>query len=311
MNSYDCVIIGAGPAGLTAGIYVSRGGFKTLILEKLAAGGQVLLTSEIENYPGFPGGVKSFELMERMEAQAKSFGVVLEYKEAEKIRVESPEDPLKRAFILNDEIKSRSLIIASGAGPKRLNVPKEDEFIGRGVSYCATCDGPLYRGREVAVVGGGDKAVEEALFLSRLAGKVTLIHRRSEFRAANILRERLKEAQNVALVLESVVEEISGDKAVRGLKLRGVKSRELFEISVDGVFIFIGINPNTGFLKGVLSLDDGGFITADERMRTPLEGMFACGDCRRKDLYQLVTACGDGASAGFSAVKYLELLKKS
>ncbi|MDD4910567.1 MAG: thioredoxin-disulfide reductase [Candidatus Omnitrophica bacterium] len=304
-DTYDCIIIGASAAGLTAGIYTGRALYNTLILERLCVGGQIILTERIENYPGFPEGIGSFELAERLRKQAEGFGVRIEEGEAIRIGAGHAADE-KQVFTADREFRSRALIIASGASPKKLGIPGESELSGKGVSYCATCDGPLYRGKEVIVIGGGDKAIEEALFLSRIAKKVTIVHRRDRFRASRILQKRAEASGNIHFALDSVVEEITGSARVEAVKITNVKTGKKDAMPADGVFIFVGILPNTEFAGGALKLDKDGFILTDELMNTGSSGIFACGDCRRKDLYQFITACGDGAQAGFSAVKYLE-----
>jgi len=305
---YDCIIIGAGAAGLTAGIYAGRARLSTLILEGCSVGGQIIFTEKVDNYPGFPEGIGSYELIQKMQRQAENSGVEIAYEEARQITVDEKTQE-KTIFTPNKKFTSRTVIIATGAAPKKMDIPGEKEFTGRGVSYCAICDGPLYKGKDVVVIGGGDKAIEEALFLSRLANKVTVIHRRTTLRASKVLKEQAEKEKNINFILECLPEEIKGTDSVESVRIRNVKTQKTDIIPTSGVFIFVGIVPNTEFVRDFLTLDERGFIITDEAMNAGKAGIFACGDCRKKELYQLVTACGDGAQAGFSAVKYLDTLK--
>jgi len=307
---YDVIIIGGGPAGLTAGLYTSRARVSTLLIEKLGIGGQAAITDRVENYPGFIEGVAGPELVHNMEEQAKSFGVKTLFGEVTRIEV-SDGDSVKKVF-MHDEPEPYhclAIIVAAGHEQRKLGVPGEWGLTGRGVSYCATCDGAFFRDRAVAVVGGGDVAVEEALFLTRFVSKVYIIHRRDRLRATKILQERAAKNDKVALVLDSVVDEISGDATVNGVKLRNVNTGETSFLSVDGVFVFIGWNPNPSFLGGLVDKSEDGYIIVDKEMRTSQEGIFACGDCCEKNLRQIVAACGDGATAAFSAQHYVETIK--
>ena len=303
---YDVIIIGAGPAGLTAGLYTGRYRMKTLILEKIAVGGQITMSAIIENYPGFPGGISTTELVQKMEEQTREAGAEIE--SAEVIAVES--DPADAPYVhtiktADKNFKAKTIIISSGAHWKRLGVPGEEKFVGRGVSFCATCDAPFFRNKEIVVVGGGDKAVEEAIFLASYAAKVTIIHRRKELRAAGILQEKAKANPKIDFVLDSVVEEISGENKVAAVKVKNVLTNSVVTIPCQGVFVFVGIIPSTDFLKKQLAADAAGFIITDDKMRSSIDGIFACGDCRSKDLYQVITACGEAAQAAFSAHNYL------
>jgi len=300
---HDLIIIGAGPAGLTAGIYAGRYRLNTLILEKMNFGGQIILSETIENFPGFPEGVTTQELMERFKKQLDVLGVPIEYEEVEEIL------PVKEGgYAVKTSSKTyeaKTLIIASGAASKRLGVAGEERLIGRGVSYCATCDGPIFKDKEVVVIGGGDRAVEEALFLSRYAKKVTLIHRRQELRASGILQEKAAGEIKIEFALESVIEEIIGEARVEAVRIRNVKNNRGQNISCQGVFVFVGIEPNTVFLRNLLHVDESGFIMTDQESKTSREGIFACGDCCKKSLYQVITACGEGATAAEAVHKYL------
>jgi thioredoxin reductase (NADPH) len=303
---YDVVIIGAGPGGLTAGLYSGRYRMKTLILEKIAIGGQITMSATIENYPGFSGGISTSELVQKMEEQAKEAGAEIE--SAEVISVES--DPANAPYVHTiktaDKIfNAKTVIVASGAHWKRLGVPGEEKLIGRGVSFCATCDAPFFKNKEIIVVGGGDKAIEEAIFLTSYAAKVTIIHRRKELRATEILQEKAKANPKINFVLDSVVEEISGENKVAAVKVKNVLTGSMTTIACQGVFVFVGIIPSTDFLKKQLATDNTGFIITDDKMKSSIEGIFACGDCRSKDLYQVITACGEAAQAAFAAHNYL------
>jgi len=304
---FDAVIIGAGPAGLTAGLYAGRFKLKTIILERMSPGGQIILSSFIENYPGFPGGVATQELIEKMKQQVKDVEVGISMDEALGIDcLEEGVSPLYNIKGAGNNYRTRTIVIASGAAAKKLNVLGEDKFVGKGVSYCATCDGPLYRNKEVVVVGGGDRAFEEALFLTEYASKVTLVHRRQGFRASEILIEKARANSKISFLLDTVIEEIVGVGTKIGeLKLKNVITHSTSVLHCDGIFIFIGIIPNVHFLKNQLRTDELGFIITDSSGATSKKGIFACGDCCRKDLYQVVNACGEAAVAVFSAHKYL------
>jgi len=299
---YDLIIVGAGPAGLTAALYAARFRMKALIFERLAVGGQIILSPTIENFPGFPGGINTQELIDRMKKQIDDLGIAVSFEEVTKI---VSEDNLFTVETEGQSYKSKSVIIASGAQSKRLGVPGEDKFIGRGVSYCGTCDGPLFRDKEVIVVGGGDRAIEEAIFLSSYASKVTLVHRRQGFRASKILEEQARNNPKISFLLDSVMLEIFGSNKVEGVKIKNLRDNSLSSFVCQGVFIFVGISPNTGFVKNCLELDELGFIMTPRSADTSRAGIFACGDCCKKDLYQVINACGEGAQAADSAYKYL------
>ncbi|MCD6134945.1 MAG: thioredoxin-disulfide reductase [Candidatus Omnitrophica bacterium] len=304
---YDLAVIGAGPAGLTAAIYAARARLKTVVLESFALVSQVSLTEEIENYPGFVEGIKGFELLQNFKRQAERFGAEFVLQEA--VAIEKRE----KIWIIRTSppgsVKSLAVIVATGASAKKLGIKGEDKFRGKGVSYCATCDGAFFRNKVVCVIGGGDTAVEEALFLTRFASKVKLIHRRQQLRAAKILQERVFSHFQVELVLNSLPQEIVGEGKVSGVKVLNKETRKENIIECEGVFIFVGNVPNTDFVKSLLGCDEGGYIEVDAGMKTSQEGIFACGDCCSKFLRQVVTACGDGAVAAFSVQKYLEDLK--
>ncbi|MDD5512835.1 MAG: thioredoxin-disulfide reductase [Candidatus Omnitrophica bacterium] len=306
MQQYDLIIIGAGPAGLTAGLYAGRFQINTLIMEKISFGGQITLSSTIENYPGFPGGISTHELMDKFKAQVDELGVKTQDSEVTEIIPEKQGAGIfYRVRSTQGDYLCKALIIASGAQARRLGVDGEERLIGRGVSYCGTCDGPLFRNKEVVLIGGGDRAVEEAIFLSGYANKVIVVHRRQEFRASKILVERAKNNPRISFVLDSVVRKICGENRVESVILSNVKSHRETTVECQGVFVFVGIAPNTDFLKKVLQINEAGFIITKPDQETSLSGVFACGDCIEKSLYQVVNACGEAAVAANSAHKYL------
>jgi len=307
---YDIVIVGGGPGGLTAGLYASRASQKVLLLEGNSTVSQITVTDMIENYPGIPE-IGGFELIDRFKKQAVGFGLDIRSEHVTSIdKVQLGDVEGWTVKTNNAEYKALSIIFSTGAEWRHLGVPGEEELIGRGVSFCATCDAPFYRNREVAVVGGGDTAVQEAIYLTKFAGKVTLIHRRNRLRATGILQERAFANEKIDFAWDSVVEEILGDSGVTGVKIKNVKTPgETREIPVDGVFMFIGLTPNTKLVEGLVNLDKGGYIIADSDMKTSANGIFACGDCISKSLRQVITACGDGATAANSAELYVDELK--
>ncbi|MFC1675252.1 thioredoxin-disulfide reductase [Candidatus Omnitrophota bacterium] len=303
---HDLIIIGAGPAGLTAGLYAARFGLKTVIIEKMSVGGQILLSPGIENFPGFPESIPTGELVERFRKQVTDLGVRIESEEALEIAASKGlKNPIFGIKAQEKSFEAKSLIIATGAQYKKLGVEGEEKFIGRGVSYCGTCDGPMFKNKEIAVVGGGDRAIEEAIFLTGYASKVSLIHRRAQLRASKVLEDKARRSRKIDLVLDSVIEEVTGENKVNGVNLKNVKTGAKKKLFCEGVFIFVGIAPDTGIVKKLLDLDEKGFIITDNKMKSSKDGIFACGDCREKSLYQVVTACADGATAADSAHKYL------
>jgi thioredoxin reductase (NADPH) len=308
---HDIIIIGSGPAGLTAGIYACRSKLKTLMLTSQVNPSLITITDMVENYPGFPGGISGYELVERFKEQALSFGLEIVDKDVSSVeKITADGRDAWRVSTYDAAFEAHALIIATGTEYAHLNVPGELEFTGKGVSYCATCDGPFYRGVHVAVVGGGNAAVQEAIFLTRFASKVTLIHRRDRLRADKILQEKAFANEKISFLWDSVVEEITGEGLVKSVRVRNVKDPGSTQaLDVEGVFIFTGTIPNTGFLKGIVDCDDKGFIKADDTMKTSVPGIYACGDCTRKLLRQVVTACGDGATAAFAAEQYIDELR--
>lgn len=301
---YDVIIIGGGPAGLAAGLYAGRARLRTLILEKATTGGQAATTELIENYPGFPDGVGGYELSQTMRQQAERFGCqIQEIKPV--INIEADGD----IRLVNTEVeafRAKTVIVATGTEARTLGVPGESEFRGKGVSYCATCDGAFYRDKVVAVVGGGNSAVEEAVFLTKFASKVYIVHRRSELRADKILQERALNNPKIEMLWDSHLKKILGNGKVEEIVLENKKTHERSEIKVDGVFFYIGLVPNTTFCEGVLDLDDGDFVITSESLMTSLPGVFACGDCRANLLKQVAVAVGEGALAAVEADKYIE-----
>lgn len=302
---YDLVIVGGGPAGLTAGLYAARARLKTRLVEKLSPGGQVLTTDWVENYPGFPEGVSGFELMDRMRQQAERFD--LEIANGEVMAVERQGD-LIRLRCDGEDLLGRTFVIASGAMPNTLGVPGEAELTGKGVSYCATCDGPFYKEAEVAVIGGGDTAAQEALFLTRFASKVHLCHRRDELRATGVLRERLQAQPKIEIHWSTCITQIEagGSGQVAGAVLQDLKTGLTVLLPVQGVFFFVGTKPSTGFLKGFVDLDERGFVKTDAELATSQPGVWAAGDVRAKTLRQISTAVGDGAVAAYQAERHIE-----
>ncbi len=301
-TTYDVVIIGGGPAGLTAGIYTGRANLKTVILEKGLPGGQIAQTEEVENYPGFPEPISGPELSERMVQQAKRFGAEIIMEEVQGLE-KTPQGFVVKGY--EQEYPARTVILATGANPKKLGVPGEEKFYGRGVSTCATCDGFFYRGKEVVVVGGGDAAVEEGLFLTKFASKVTLVHRRNELRANKTAQARAFANPKMQFIWDTVVEEVLGEETVRGVRLRNLQSGERYEYPTDGVFIFIGHEPNTGFLGGLVALRPDGYIEVREEIFTSVPGVFAAGDVADPIYRQLSTSVGAGTRAAMMAERYL------
>lgn len=300
---YDVAIIGAGPAGLAAGVYAARAKLSTVILEKMFPGGQAALTHKIENYPGFSEGVNGMELTDAMRHQAEKVGAKFINGDVEKIE---KKDDVFTVFMRGENIQAKTVILATGAQPRKLEVKGEKEFIGRGVSYCATCDGAFYKDKTIALVGGGDTAIEEALYLTRYASTIYVIHRRDELRATKILQERAFKNEKIKFIWDSVVKEIKGKDGVEEVVVENLKTGKVDSISVDGIFVAIGYTPNTEFVKDLVQLDEQGYIITDERMKTKTPGLFAAGDLRQKPLRQVVTAVADGAVAAVEAEKFLE-----
>lgn len=298
---YEIAIIGGGPAGLTAAIYGARGVRKTILIERGMPGGQAAATNIIENYPGFPEGITGAELMQKFYDHAKRFGV--ENLSSEIVKIDFSED--KKISSGSKDIIAKTIILATGTQSRRLDVPGEKEFQGRGISYCATCDGAFFKGKKVAVIGGGDSALEEAQFLSKFAEEVIIIHRRDSFRGTKLLQERVLNNEKISVRWNALVKEIKGANMVETLVLKKVDTGEIFSEQADGVFVYVGSLPNTDFLKGIVELNDEGYIKTDNFFQTNVKGVFAAGDVREKLFRQVSTAVGDGAAAAMAAEKYL------
>jgi len=301
-SPFELIIIGGGPAGLTAGIYAKRAGIDAILIEKALPGGLITTTELVENYPGFPEGVSGIDLGQKLEDQAKKNGLDIIFGKAVRIEVNKGR---KVVFTEENSYSTKTVIIATGSEPKKLGVPGEEDFIGKGVSYCATCDGPFYKDKNIAVVGGGNGALEEALFLTKFAKLVTIIHRRKDLRADKMLIDRAASNPKIFMKLDTLVDEIKGDEKVRSLKLTDTSSNKKSSMNVDGVFIYAGLMPNTDFVKENIKLDDNGHIITDEKLATNIPGIYAAGDVRKKILRQVVTSVADGAIALNSVKEYL------
>jgi len=302
IKTHDVIIIGGGPAGLTAGIYASRAKLKTVLIEKGLAGGQISVTEKVENYAGFSAGAGQ-ELIDIMEGQAKEFGTEMVLGEVEAVQFGGD---TKIVTTNRGEYRAPVVILATGSHSRKLHVPGEDEFMGRGVSFCATCDGPFYEGLPVMVVGGGDAAVEEGLALTRFAQKVYIVHRRDALRATRIVQERAFANDKIEFIWDSVVEELKGGEQLEQVVVKNVKDGQRREFTISGIFVYIGFIPNTDFVADKVEMDERGYIITNDVMETSVPGVYAAGDCRQKLLRQAVTAAGDGATAAFAAEKYLE-----
>jgi thioredoxin reductase (NADPH) len=299
----DLIIIGAGPAGLTAGLYASRSCLKTLLFERLVPGGQIIMTHWVENYSGFPEGISGYDLVDRMKRQAENAGLVIQSQAVTRLEL-SPEK--KVVHTPEGPHETKALILTTGATPMKLGVTGEALLTGKGISYCATCDGPFYRDEEVAVIGAGDTALEEAVYLTRFASKVYLIHRRDKLRGIKLLQDRVMSEEKIEIVWDSVATRIVGKTEVEGLDLKNVKTEEESHLPVRGVFIFVGYSPNNELVKGLLETDEAGFVVTNRDMETSIPGVFAAGDIRSKLLRQVSTAVGEGATAAVAAEKYIE-----
>ncbi len=301
-REYEVVIVGGGPAGLTAGLYTSRARLNSLLIEKGAVGGQIVDAEQVENYPGFPEGISGFELGQLIHRQATKYGLKTIIAE-----VTGVEPQQKQIMVKTTEgnFIAKAVIIASGSERRKLGIPGEEEFTGKGVSYCATCDAAFFKGLPVAVVGGGNAAITEALHLTRFASRVTVIHRRNQLRANGIMREKALSEPKIEFLWDTVAEEIEGENSVTRIKLRQVKTGEKSTLDIAGVFISVGLKPSTDYLRGVVSLDNGGYVITNDKMETEIPGIFAAGDIRRNSARQAITAAGDGATAAFYAEKFI------
>lgn len=302
----DVVIIGAGPAGMSAALYASRANLKTLMIEAGAPGGELMNTAEIENYPGYPR-IDGPDLAQHFYQSATAFGAEVVYGQVD--RVEVDENNLKQVYVGDTRYEAPAVIVATGAHHRKLGLPSEEAMAGKGVSYCAVCDGFFFRNKEIVVVGGGDSAVEEGTYLTQFADKVTIIHRRDELRAQEILQERAFNNPKIDFLWNSVVEEFVGDEKLDGVQVRNIQSDEVTHYPAEGAFIYIGIVPNSSFLDGLNVMDEEGWVLTDDEMMTEVPGLFAAGDIRQKALRQVATAVGDGSTAGQAAYNYIQLLK--
>jgi thioredoxin reductase (NADPH) len=307
---YDVVIVGGGPAGLCAGLYAARAKLSTLIIDKLVPGGQILNTELVEDYPGFES-ILGPDLAARMQAHAEKFGAQIVMDEVVEVRSEGPDHRVKVVKTFEQEYRAKAVIVTAGGNPNRLGVPGEERLNARGVSYCAVCDGPFFNNRVLAVVGGGDAAVEEGTFLTKYASKVYLIHRRDQLRAQKILQDRLLANPKVEVLWNHEVDEILGEQTVNAVKLRNNKTGETRTLDVGGVFIFIGFSPNSDILKGQVQLDAGGHIITNALMETGIPGIYAAGDIRAQLARQVTTAVGDATTAAIAAEKYIEALHEA
>lgn len=301
---YDMVIVGGGPGGYTAALYGARAGLKVIVLEKMSAGGQIALTHQVDNYPGFVDGIDGFTLGMNMQQQAHRFGAETAYVQVTKLELEGK---IKRVHTDSGVFLARTVSLSTGAAPRTLGIPMEQELTGQGVHYCAACDGMFYRGKTVVVVGGGNSAAADALVLSRIAKKVILVHRRDTLRATKIYHEQLMQAQNVEFMWDSAVKEILHNGKVTGLKIQNLRSGEWTEVACDGIFVSVGRKPASELAAGQLALDEGGYIIAGETTATSIPGVYAVGDVRTKQLRQVVTAVADGAAAAHMAEEYLSI----
>jgi thioredoxin reductase (NADPH) len=300
---YKVIIVGGGPAGLTAGLYTSRSRLNTLLIEIGLLGGQMTITELIENYPGFPQGINGDELSHLMEEQAKRFELEVVSQDVVEVKLEGDKKVVKTE---EGSYLCEALIICTGTEYRKLGVPGEKEFAGKGVSYCATCDGAFFKDSQIVVVGGGDSALTEALYLTKFVKELTIVHRRDALRGTKIYQERVFANPKIKLLWNSVIQEIKGDSVVRSVVVKNVKTGEVNEHPIEGAFLFVGLLPRTQFLKGLVNVDEAGYIITDENCETSVKGIFAAGDCRKKLLRQVATAVGDGATAAFAVEKYLE-----
>ncbi|MBS3779170.1 MAG: thioredoxin-disulfide reductase [Desulfovermiculus sp.] len=305
MKPFDSVVIGGGPAGMTACLYILRAGANVAWVEKMAPGGQVLMTDWIDNYPGFPEGIKGYELVDRMAQHLEGFSF---QKYTEEVAGIQPEEKTHRIQVGEDWIEAKTVVLCPGAEHKELGLPGEDRLAGRGVSYCGLCDGQFFKDQVIACIGGGNTALEDSLYLSGIVQKVYLIHRRDAFRGDKVYQDKVLSQKNIEVMWDTKPQEILGQDQVEGLKIENVKSNTSSELDVDGVFIFVGINPQSGFIPQDVERDSNGFIVTDTEMRTSVPGIFAAGDIRSKRCWQISTAVGDGATAGHSAQLYLQEL---
>lgn len=306
MRRFDAVVIGGGPAGLTAAMYLLRSELTVALVEKLAPGGQLLMTERIDNYPGFPEGIPAWELSDLFAAHVAKWENDGFARLNDEVRTIEPGETVHRVLVGDEWIEARALIVCSGARYRSVGIPGEKELVGKGVSYCALCDGNFFRGRDVAVIGGGNSALEESLYLSRLVNRLYLIHRRDDFRASKCYQDKCELNPKLEILRSTVVSKINGEKEVTGITVKDLKSGEERDIPVEGVFVFVGFEPHAGFMPGELEKDAQGFLKTDQEMRTNIPGIFAAGDIRSKHCRQVASAVGDGATAASAAISYLE-----
>jgi len=304
-KEYDVIILGAGPAGITAGIYTGRALLKTLIVEEKMIGGEAASTDRIENYPGFPEGISGLELMDNMKKQAEKFKTQFLMSTVHNVAVSEEK---KTVIADQGEFSARTLIVATGSSPKSLGIPGEQKFKGRGISYCATCDAPFFKDKDIAVIGAGNSGIQESLFLLEYVRSIKIIEFLPHMTAEKILQERIKQKNNVTFYLNSKLRSINGSQTVESVTIEKRETGEKTELPVDGVFVWVGLKPNTELFKGMLNLDDYGFILTDEFLKTNIDGIFAAGDVRKKILRQVATSVGDGALSAYSALQYIESL---
>jgi thioredoxin reductase (NADPH) len=300
---YDVMVIGGGGAGLTAALYTSRANLSTILFEKLVSGGQIASTDLVENYPGFTEGVLGAEIAQKMEAQAVRYGTQIVYEEVKSL---SKKGDFFEAASPEASYTARTVILAMGASFRTIGIPNEKELTGKGVSYCATCDGAFFKGKKVIAVGGGDSALQEGIFLTRFADRVTIVHRRDKLRASPILQERAKTNPKINFIWDVVVDKIEGEKKVEAVLLKNVKTGEIQKVPADGIFVFIGHDPNSGLAKGFVALDEKGYVAADASFATSVPGVFAAGEVRKGAVRQLVAACGEGCGAALAAQAFLD-----
>jgi len=300
---YEILVLGAGPAGLTAAIYAARSRLSVLVIEQMLSGGQIATTEKIENYPGFPQGIGGFELGQLLEEQARNFGAEMAMATVQKVSLTGN---IKEVHTTEGVFRGKTLIIAAGTRSRSLGVPGEEELVGRGVSYCVTCDGSFFQGKDVMVVGGGDSALEEALALTKFAAKVYIVHRRSELRAIRILQERINNHEQIEVFYNTIVKKINGSSQVESVTLHDLAQNKTWDVALNGIFLYVGLTPNTDFLNGDLERTSEGYLVTTNAMETSIPGVFAAGDIREKGLRQVVTAVADGAVAAISAERYLD-----
>ncbi len=299
---YDVVIIGGGPAGMSCGLYASRAGMKTIVVEKMFSGGQMSTTNEVENYPGVENVISGAELAYKFEGQARKFGVEFLNTDVSGVQLDGP---VKKIVTGQETLETKTVVFAMGTVARKLGLEDEGRLTGKGVSYCATCDGAFFRGKDVAVIGGGDTALEDALFLSRICNKVYLVHRRNEFRGTKVLQDQVLQTENIEVCYQMVTEKILGDNTVNGLILRHVGDATQRQLDVNGVFVAVGSDPSNQLVQELLDLSPEGYILTDDTMQTSVPGVYAAGDIREKQLRQIITAASDGAIAGFNAALYV------